>query len=135
MLNFKEVVTDLLSCFDRTVKCAKVSCGICAEPVQKVCDCKPTKLLKSIPVVEIGFIECATLNDREGCTQFTVSRCCLCGGWSGFTRRNFMLALTKGTPETREELMQWGIEVEAVLASVSLLDDSLRNARVSQTIN
>lgn len=135
MLNFKEVLGDVVSCFDRTVKCAKVSCGICAEPVQKVCSCKPTKLVKSIPVVEVGFIECATLNDREGCTQFTLSRCCLCGGWSGFTRRNFMLALAKGTQETQEELKQWGIEVEAVLASVSLLDESLQSARVSQIIH
>ncbi|MGO9612392.1 MAG: hypothetical protein ACLPX5_05105 [Dissulfurispiraceae bacterium] len=135
MMNFKEIVGDLVSCFVRTVKCAKVSCGICAEPVQKLCSCKPTKLVKSIPVVEIGFIECATLKDREGCTQFTLSRCCLCGGWSGFTRRNFMLALEKGTPETKEELKQWGIEVEAVLASVSLLNDSYQSERVSPIIN
>jgi len=46
-----------------------------------------------------------------------------------------MLALAKGTPETKEELKQWGINVEAVFASASLLGKSLQSARLSQTIN
>jgi len=46
-----------------------------------------------------------------------------------------MLALAKGTQETQEELKQWGIEVEAVLSSVSLLDESLQSVRVSQIIH
>jgi len=45
-------------------------------------------------------------------TAFFLAKCAQCGGYDGFPRMNFYLALQEGTEETLKYLRDAGVEVE-----------------------